>query len=489
MTACDALAIHIQQLFQLDEEQRKVMLASLSGYACNSTQRDASAPVKGGKMGNENVADVTMRSAKVPTDPNITMSSSKIFCAEPVSPEPMKVTSGGQATTMPTPVSPSLSQGPSGNPWQKVTQDHGRNLPKGTTILLQDLLSQAAAWDPRSSGQQQTPQTTMPAAQDPDAQDRNGKLAAMKWLTQHLEKQQEASMNKLCSILAQSCSEKGSAGTSLPLQPSFSQAHAQKPVHESLPCNYVNRLKGNFRGAAPRGLGVLNAKQPSSPLGSTHMGGSVSGFGAMLLPEAAGHQQLAKSVLNRAVGPSMHGRLQQNIGNSSIKSDQGLRNSCQAGAPASVGAIGMPHDTLRIQLQSLVRVDPDRVLIVRKINRLGFASQAVLLQHFSWYGVVERVLVAHSRVKSAAAADGRIRPSGLGFVVMSKAEEARAILEQGSEHSVNDVIVNIQRFERRMAAHEADGKAEESISITPETSLSEESCSSMTNSCSSEESN
>jgi len=82
-----------------------------------------------------------------------------------------------------------------------------------------------------------------------------------------------------------------------------------------------------------------------------------------------------------------------------------------------------------------------------------------------------------------------MRPSGLGFVVMSKVEEARAILTKGSEHPVKGIIVNVHKFERRMAAHEPDSKGEESVAATPETSLSEENCSSMTNSCSSEESN
>merc|ERR1740123_689905 len=132
----------------------------------------------------------------------------------------------------------------------------------------------------------------------------------------------------------------------------------------------------------------------------------------------------------------MHGRLQQNVRNSGVKPEKWLHYSGHVGAVASVGETDMRHDTLRMQLRSLIHIDSDRVLIVRKINRLGFASQAVLLQHFSWYGVVERVLVAHSRVKSGCAPPGslRMRPSGLGFVVMSNVEEAQAILAQGNKH-------------------------------------------------------
>eukprot|EP00438_Fugacium_kawagutii_P030449 Skav210846 [mRNA] locus=scaffold2829:25669:27201:- [translate_table: standard] len=131
--------------------------------------------------------------------------------------------------------------------------------------------------------------------------------------------------------------------------------------------------------------------------------------------------------------------------------------------PVSAG----PHDshsgdTLRMHLRSLLQVDSSRVLIVRKINRLGFASPTVLREHFSWYGTVENVLVAHSRVKSGGGQAGivsRLRPSGLGFVVMSKGEEAEKILAEGSEQQVSSTIIRVQRFERRMS--ESPGGLEE----------------------------
>lgn len=111
-------------------------------------------------------------------------------------------------------------------------------------------------------------------------------------------------------------------------------------------------------------------------------------------------------------------------------------------------------DTLRMHLRSLLQVDSSRVLIVRKINRLGFASPQILREHFSWYGTVENVLVAHSRVKSGGGQAGivsRLRPSGLGFVVMSKGEEALKILAEGPEQQVSGTIIRVQKFERRMS--------------------------------------
>jgi len=49
-------------------------------------------------------------------------------------------------------------------------------------------------------------------------------------------------------------------------------------------------------------------------------------------------------------------------------------------------------------LRELEHVDCNRVILVRKINTLGFAAPAALEQHYSRFGKVERVLVAHSMV-------------------------------------------------------------------------------------------
>lgn len=122
-----------------------------------------------------------------------------------------------------------------------------------------------------------------------------------------------------------------------------------------------------------------------------------------------------------------------------------------------------PHngETLRSHLRSLIDVDSNRVLIARKINRLGFGSPAALEEHFSWYGKVEKVLVAHSLVKSDSGSMPRLRPSGLGFIVMAKNEEAQAILDVGTEQMVRGCVVRVQPFERRMTEAAAAGDGEE----------------------------
>jgi len=262
MTAGDVLAAHINQFFQLDDERQKTMLASLSAYAGNSKQRDVPAPVTGGKKG-RHVADVPMLSATMPTDANSMTSSKKTVRTTPVALEPMKIMIGEPATPMPTPASLLLPQGPSGDPWQKVVQELGSNVPKGTTIVMQDLLSQAGAWDSKLWGQNETPQTT------PHAQGHNHKMAAVRWLKQHLEKQQEASVEKLRNIMAHACSGDGSAGIHVPEQTSLSLPYMQHPVHGSVPCSYPTKLEVKLSVGASAGHGFSVQRNPL-PLQAAH---------------------------------------------------------------------------------------------------------------------------------------------------------------------------------------------------------------------------
>jgi len=76
---------------------------------------------------------------------------------------------------------------------------------------------------------------------------------------------------------------------------------------------------------------------------------------------------------------------------------------------------------------------------------------------------------AHSRVKHIChgkvdVSDAlRLRPSGLGFVVMSKVSEAEAIFSQGNEQLVGGTLIRVQRFERRVTldAEEEEREIEE----------------------------
>jgi len=128
--------------------------------------------------------------------------------------------------------------------------------------------------------------------------------------------------------------------------------------------------------------------------------------------------------------------------------------------------------TLRAHLRDLQNVESDRIILIRKVNRLGFEAPKILEAHFAQYGTVERVLVASSIVKAQHHRHpARTRPSGLGFMVMSKAEDAQVILKQGEEQTVQGIQICVRHFERRSANSEAEveeGGSEEHTSTQPQ---------------------
>lgn len=109
------------------------------------------------------------------------------------------------------------------------------------------------------------------------------------------------------------------------------------------------------------------------------------------------------------------------------------------------------EDTLRVNLRDLAEMDNRRVLMVRKINRLGLDSAAALESYFSKFGTIERVMVSHSRAKGSHG-QMRVRPATLGFLVMSKVEEVEAALAHGPEHTIQDAQIMVSTF----ASHPID---------------------------------
>jgi len=100
---------------------------------------------------------------------------------------------------------------------------------------------------------------------------------------------------------------------------------------------------------------------------------------------------------------------------------------------------GGSDKSLKDHLKVLSELDTcARVLMVRRINRLGLDSPTLLEDYFKKFGHIERVLVAHTRskVKGSHSTTTRVRPAPLGFVIMSTPEEANAALAQGTEHAV-----------------------------------------------------
>jgi len=111
-------------------------------------------------------------------------------------------------------------------------------------------------------------------------------------------------------------------------------------------------------------------------------------------------------------------------------------------------------ETLRTHLEALSSEDPGCILIVRKINRLGFESPGFLEQYFKQFGGVVRVYVAHSRVKPSKQRPlPRVRPAGLGFVLMDSAATAAHAVASGP-HSINNVSIGVNVYQSEVNTNE-----------------------------------
>lgn len=87
-------------------------------------------------------------------------------------------------------------------------------------------------------------------------------------------------------------------------------------------------------------------------------------------------------------------------------------------------------------------------MIARKINRLGFDSAAVLKAHYEQYGSVFKVLVSQSHEKQRGTKQ-RVRPSGIGYIVFDRAEDASLALAAGLSQVVAGQEIFAKAFERR----------------------------------------
>jgi len=101
------------------------------------------------------------------------------------------------------------------------------------------------------------------------------------------------------------------------------------------------------------------------------------------------------------------------------------------------------------QLRKLDQLDPQRVVRVRKISRLGLGSSELLGEHFERWGPVEQVLLSGLEERQSGPQQ-RLRPSGFGFVVMASADAARRALSEPAQQ-VGGVWVEVHGFERRRA--------------------------------------
>lgn len=132
------------------------------------------------------------------------------------------------------------------------------------------------------------------------------------------------------------------------------------------------------------------------------------------------------------------------------------------------------RDTLRSHLIQLKDEDPSHIFIARRIHKLGFVSREILRQHFSLYGEVSAVLVAHSMVKPCkdSGNEFRRRPGGLGLVVMKSAAGVLAILALGEDQTVNGHQIRVQSF-LRPSMFKARGSDEERAYLVNANPMSE----------------
>jgi RNA recognition motif-containing protein len=98
----------------------------------------------------------------------------------------------------------------------------------------------------------------------------------------------------------------------------------------------------------------------------------------------------------------------------------------------------VPEETrMRSILLQLGAIDAERIVMVRKIDMLGFKSPQILRTYFSKFGPVETVLIPSGKVTDPDDPSGpKVRPSGYGFIVMEKVEDVTKIFTKGLEHTL-----------------------------------------------------
>lgn len=106
--------------------------------------------------------------------------------------------------------------------------------------------------------------------------------------------------------------------------------------------------------------------------------------------------------------------------------------------------------TLSTSLQIIENEDPECLVIVRRISKLGFKATRALKNHFSAQGPVVKVLLAHSTARQYCDQQFHVkrRPSNLGFVQMGSAEHVKKVLALGSIQEVDGVSICVQPFEK-----------------------------------------
>jgi len=108
-------------------------------------------------------------------------------------------------------------------------------------------------------------------------------------------------------------------------------------------------------------------------------------------------------------------------------------------------------------LEKLKNQDTRCVMTIRKINKLGFKSAAILERHYSQYGEVIQAHVPHSE----KVVDKRFRPGNMALVVMGSVDAAETVFAEGIVQIVSNVEAHVHRFElEKMIAKAKDAEEE-----------------------------
>jgi hypothetical protein len=227
---------------------------------------------------------------------------------------------------------------------------------------------------------------------------------------------------------------------------------SQRSTQDKNHCNDNAKLStdGNASDDAAR---VSNSSDTASPAQDPH---NVKPESKGNLEQRAGMERLGTNSAPtlKAMGPQLERVLQKLSADDAAvlkaclySKDKNLRGMSVQPSPTSTKTPRkIQVSSLRDNLQRLATFESSRVLMVKKINKLGFNSNRVLQQFFSKFGKVEEVLMTHSIDKRSGADKPRYRPAGIGFMVVESSDVAAAILQR-PEYSILGVDVIVDKFE------------------------------------------
>jgi hypothetical protein len=96
--------------------------------------------------------------------------------------------------------------------------------------------------------------------------------------------------------------------------------------------------------------------------------------------------------------------------------------------------------------------DPNCVVMVHRVHRLGFESAEILRRHCEKFGRVLKVLLSNEHDKDHDDHENlrlRVRPSSIAIILMCDADGATAVINAGDVQEIEGARLNFRRFVRR----------------------------------------